>query len=291
MPVFLLWYVLGGVSPYRARLLGARITGLAGHNVSMGAAMMVTIILLLNQKNRGLAMNIILILAFICLILTQTRLFILLTLLYIIYKFVFNHKFLRYLESGVGIVAMLLLILTMISLNVLNSRRNNTVEDEESTIRMHTIKTGVHVLQTSPLFGYGFGTFGSVESVKHHSGVYDYVAAKKAKQRIKEGGNREAYFFNILISSGLIGCFLFYYSFVQICILLVRRRFYTPFYIVLVCIVGQSFFNNLVQMPVFYLVGIYCAYCLNDPITLKRALLLKCIVQRLNSRKSRLIME
>ena len=263
------WYyakffgIYWGISQYRERWLGVRISGLAGHNIAMGFSMMFFIIFVLEElqkKKNNTLYYILLACATGCLIFTQSRLPIILTLLYIAYKYLYLK-----LDKGKKIVLIYFVLCALIiSLPFYYYSIKNTIDDESVTIRSMTISTGISTLYDKPLFGYGFGSFGVQSSVRDNSSVYrNYKSAWKTRNMISSGANREAYLFQIIIASGIIGCICYYSVFFYVLILLLKYKLYEQTYFLFGGLIVQSIFNSIYQMPVLYIVAVVCAYSLN----------------------------
>lgn len=269
------WYyakffgVFWGVSQYRERWLGIRISGLAGHNIAMGFSMMFFIIFILEElqkkKNRTLR-YILLISAIGCLMFTQSRLPTLLTFLYIAYKYIYLK-----LDKGKKIVLIYFIVLcALISLPTYFYGVKKIIYDESQTIRSMTISTGLSTLYDKPLFGYGFGSFGVQTSVHENISLYkNYKSAWIAKDLISSGATREAYLFQIIIATGILGCICYYFVFFYVLRRLVKKKLYEQAYFLFGGLIVQSIFNSIYQMPVLYIVTVLCAYSLTHERIMK----------------------
>lgn len=252
-----------GVSVYRDRLLGVRINGMAGHNIAMGFAMMITIIILLEKliekkqpKKIILLYSIILLGAFFCLIMAQSRLPIIITILYIIIKYIY-YRLKSTTKLLIKIAALISVIFYFASMNF---QRYDYLNNEEETIRYKTIDLSLTVCQEYPLLGYGLGSYGLPQSLKS-SDIYNYShSSESIKYIISKDGTREAFFFQMLIEIGIVGVILYYMPFLLIMIKSFRRKLYDLFLLLSFGVVFQSFFNGLYQMPIFFYVALLSAY-------------------------------
>lgn len=253
-----------GVSIYRDRLLGVRICGMAGHNIAMGFAMMILIIILVEKvvdnriKSRIRCLLFILLIAAItCLLFSQSRLPIFLTIVFILYKYFYFRQKKSY-RNFINIASILLLFFSM---SFYQDDLNDVATDEENTIRYKTIDMAFDSFYNHPLLGYGWGSYGTPESVDCSSPAYDNSSrSKRIKQSINRGGTREAFLFQILIEFGLLGILLYYMPFILVAIYAYKKSDYNLFLIILLGFILQSILNGIYQMPVFFYLCLMTSY-------------------------------
>lgn len=252
-----------GVSIYRDRLLGARINGLAGHNIAMGYAMMILIFILVEKiVDRRVKiwvkypLFIMLIASTMCLIFTQSRLPIALTIIILLYKYVYFRQKVFYRK----LINFASLIVILFSLFFFHSDINDYTENEESTIRYMTINIASKSINEHPLLGWGVGSYGIPESVGC-SPVYDKsIISERAEDIIIQGRTREAFMFQILIELGLIGVLLYYVPFVLVSLSAIRRKNYELFLLMSLGFILQSVINGIYKMPIFIYLCILSSY-------------------------------
>lgn len=238
-----------GLSIYRDRTLGARINGFAGHNIALGFAMMINLIFLLEVSQKKWWHWVLIVGSSGCLLFAQSRIPILLTILYILYKYVY----LKARSMARPIIFLLAAIVLVVAFWGIAAEAKSYSQSEENTIRYMTIMKGGEVLSDYPIAGYGFGSYGTVESIKQMSPFYGAYPDEAAKKTIAKGTTREAFAFQIIIETGLLGFVLYYYSFFASAFNAMRRKNYDLFYIILFAFILQSFMNGVYQMPVFFI--------------------------------------